>query len=334
MIRQGIPSQQDVADAVVSAPGSDNAPGGATIEQALLLTSLLQAVLRVGWSQEALHHEQLRADVGLVIVDLLETAEQIMTSALVFSGVILTCVHSVLAHVPLPPLPTSVTARVVTSVIQLGTPTNLVKAVREAASPSTPAFNNPKFNTAPYPTCPSAVALLVTEIANIVLASAIQPPPKVERAAFTDVSEVPTSEGSAMESTVWRRQTKSFLAEPALEINLYSFPEGRSAVDAASNLATAWWKELNDHDAPGFTAGTGVADRRTTVHSINDIQSEEDVYLTVSVLHLLNLLSLHQNDRLSDQLARLKLLLSENSTVSDARVLQAAFVCLAIVVRK
>lgn len=333
LVRQGIPTRQDVADHVVNAPGSDNAPGGATNEQALLLTALLKAILWIGWSQDAMQQERLRADVGMVVANLLETAEQIMTSALVFSGAILTCVHSVLSHVPLPPLPTPVTARVVSAVIQLGTPTNLVKAVREAASPSTPAFNHPAFNTAPYPTCPSSVALLVTEIANVVLASAVLLPPQVNHAAFASEPEATFPDGS-VPSTVWRDQTKALLAEPAMEIDLDTFPEGQQALDAASSLATEWWKELNDHDPSGFTAGTGVVDRRTTMHSINDIQSEEEVYLTVSVLHLLNLLSLHQNDRLSDQLARLKLILSENSTVSDARVLQAAFVCLAIVVRK
>lgn len=334
LIRQGIPTRQDAADGVVHAPGSDNVPGRATNEQALLLRSLLKAVLWIGWSKDAMQEDELRADVGMIIADLLETAEQIMTSALVFAGAILTCVHSVLSHVPLPRLPTPVVARILSAVIQLGTPTNLVKAVREASSPNTPAFNHPAFNTAPYPGCPSAVAVLVTEIANVVLASAVLMPAEVDHAAFASEPEAILPEGTV--STVWGNQTKALLAEPAMEIDLDSFPEGQDALDAASELAAAWWKELNDLDPSGFTAGTGVADRRTAMHNggINDMQSEEDVYLTVSVLHLLNLLSLHQGDRLSDQLSRLKLILSENSTVSDARVLQAAFVCLAIVVRK
>ena len=48
----------------------------------------------------------------------------------------------------------------------------------------------------------------------------------------------------------------------------------------------------------------------------------------------MNLVSLHRTELDTVYFARLQLLLSENSTASDARILEAAFICMSILVRK
>ena len=48
----------------------------------------------------------------------------------------------------------------------------------------------------------------------------------------------------------------------------------------------------------------------------------------------MNLVSLHRSEFDTPYFARLQLLLSENSTASDAKVLEAAFICMSIFVRK
>lgn len=58
------------------------------------------------------------------------------------------------------------------------------------------------------------------------------------------------------------------------------------------------------------------------------------ISLTMTLKHLLNLLSMHRAEPEPSQLARLRLLLSENMTVADPRLLEAAFVCVSIIVRK
>lgn len=48
----------------------------------------------------------------------------------------------------------------------------------------------------------------------------------------------------------------------------------------------------------------------------------------------MSMLSLHQEEPEESHLTRLRLLLSENSTVIDSRVLEAAFICTSILARK
>lgn len=48
----------------------------------------------------------------------------------------------------------------------------------------------------------------------------------------------------------------------------------------------------------------------------------------------MNMIVLRQPDGDKTQLTRLKMLLSESSTITDARVLEAAFTCTTILVRK
>jgi phosphatidylinositol 4-kinase len=299
-----------------------------TSQHALLLQALLKAVIWVGW---ACPH--LAGDAGSVIAELIEQAEKLMSGALTFAGVVLAAVHTVLSHVPLPGIPPAVTCRILSAVIVLGSPANLIRAVREASGTQSPVLMPPEWNSAPHPTSPQAVALLVTEIANIILARSLTPVPELQQSAFVheSVTHVPEVEVSP----VWTAQTDSLLADPAADSPLTDVPQAESVLDEAGKLALLWWNELNESsESPGSGFTSSSMDRRSTILSVTGHQTDEEVYLTVAVLHLLNLLSLLDPESEGTQLTRLKQLLSENSTISDAKVLQAAFVALAIFVRK
>jgi phosphatidylinositol 4-kinase len=216
--------------------------------------------------------------------------------------------------------------RTLKAVIALGNPDRLAAAVRESGS-RTPA-THAHWNTAPHPTTPQAFALLVTEIANIILARSLTPLPEIQQSTFVD-EILSTSLPDGNVSPVWKGQTNALLAEPVVDSAIVDVPGAGQVLDDAGNLALLWWNQLIDE--PGFNL---TADYRNPIVSVSGQQTDEETYLTVAVLHLLNLLSLLDDDTENIQLTRLKQLLSETSTVSDARVLQAAFVCLAIFVRK
>lgn len=298
------------------------------MQHAHLLQFLLKAVLWVGWSRQ-----DLCGEAGNIVAELLEKVEELMSRALKFTGVVLTAVHSVLSHIPLPTLPAEVTTRILAAVISLGSPTNLVKAVRDAAGSQSPISHTSDWNTAPHPTTPQAVALLVTEISNILLARSLTPPPEVQQMMFVDDSTLLSHNPDVEVSPVWKNQTDCLLAEPAVDSPLDDTLRSQAVLDQAAKLALLWWNELTDSESAGSGFST-TSDRRTPILRVTGNQTDDEVYLTVAVLHLLNLLSLLSPDEEGSQLARLKQLLSETSTISDARVLQAAFVCLAIFVRK
>lgn len=307
---------------VGAAPGSSspsNAPA-TTGQHAFLLEALLKAALWVGWSAEPRAEE-----AGALLAELLEHTERLMTSAITFAGVVLTVVHSVLSHVPLPSLPPGINARIIAAAVGIGSPSNILKAIKETA-PSLPSLAPPTFNTAPHPTTPGAVALLVTETLNIVLARAVVPVTEVDQAAFASEIDRLSPDLEPMASPVWKSQTKALLADPCVDAGIESLPNGKSALDSAAELAHLWWSELMEPEVTtGYLSGANG--------NVGHPESDDEVYLTVAVLHLLNLLGLHCESEVGDQIARLKHILSENSTVGDARVLQAAFICLAIVVR-
>lgn len=307
-----------VAQGSPEAGSSSGAPPATSEQHALLLDSLLKAVFWVGWSVES-----LAGEAGTVVAQLLEETRRLMPTAPIFAGVIVTAVHSVLSHVPLPALPAGVTAHVLTAVVNVGSPSSINKTVEQAVrSGSAQAVT---FNTAPHPSSPSGAALLVTEIANIVLARSLSPVTEVDQAAFASETYTICTEDTVA-SPVWKSQTQSLLAEPVVNDGLSDLPAGVDALQNASKFALLWWNELMEPEGAGFTSTT----MRTSL-GVHD--PDEEVYLTVAVLHLLNLLGLHEQVSETAQVARLKNLLSEHSTISDARVLQGAFVCLAIMVR-
>lgn len=122
-----------------SDPSPSTGEVATTMQHALLLQALLKAVLWVGWAVP-----NLRGEAGTVIAELLEQAETLISGALTFAGVILTAVHSVLSNAPIPSLPPSVATRVLAAAISLGSPANLVKAVREASGTRSPGFRAPE----------------------------------------------------------------------------------------------------------------------------------------------------------------------------------------------
>ncbi|KAL1412783.1 Phosphatidylinositol 4-kinase stt4 [Vanrija albida] len=319
VIANAVPRRDDPSS---STANSDVA--SSSTQHAVLLEALLKATLWVGWSRT-----ELAAEAGAVIANLLESIQRFMGRALTFSGVVLATIHAVLSHVPLPALPASVVARILTAVTTIGTPDNLAKAVREASASSPAPPLAPAFNTAPHPTTPAGVALLVSEICNILLARVLTPTPEITQSVF--VNEHQPASLDSQSSSVWKNQTKALLAEPVEQSFLEADPEGKPALEEAGRLALRWWADLNDNE--GDTSPTSGIRNRYSRLTVNDGQAEDEVYLTVAVLHMLNLVSLHNGTANEGQLARLKHLLSENSTVSDARVLQASFICLAIVVR-
>lgn len=311
-------AQGDVGSKQASSSGPSSAPA-TTGQHAFLLEALLKAVLWVGWSAESRAPE-----AGAVLADLLEHTEKLMSRAITFSGVVLTVVHSVVSHVPLPSFPAAVTSRIIAAMVAIGSPDNIIKAVRENA-PSLPSLTPPTFNTAPHPTTPGGVALLVTEILNIVLSRAIVTVTNVDQTAFASEVDKLSPDIGPMTSPVWKDQTNTLLAEPAQSAGVCNLPEGRATLDNAVRLAMLWWNEIMDPEvASGYLSGG---------RGSGNPETDDEVYLTVGVLHLLNLLGLHEHNAENAQVARLKHILSENSTVGDSRVLQAAFVCLAIVVR-
>ncbi|GMK56681.1 hypothetical protein CspeluHIS016_0305210 [Cutaneotrichosporon spelunceum] len=296
-VAQGAP---EAGSSSGEAPGTSNA-------YATLLDALLKAIFWVGWSVQP-----LAGEAGSTVAVLLDNTAKLMSTSPVFAGVIVTTVHTVLSHVPLPALPPPVTAHLLSAVVTLGQPSAVSSAVKAGAQKYTPAFN-----TAPHPQTAASTALLVTEIANIVLARALSPVTEVEHGAFTSEPYTMPKEDN-LTSPVWKSQTEALLADPVEDDRLSDISVGVDALDAADKFALRWWRELMEPEGSGFA---GCYD------------SDDDVYLTVAVLHLLNLLGLHSHITEGPQVSRLKNILSEQSTITDARVLQAAFVCLAIMVR-
>ncbi|BEI82759.1 hypothetical protein CcaverHIS002_0306270 [Cutaneotrichosporon cavernicola] len=302
-----------VAQGAPEAGSSSGVAPGTSDAYALLLDALLKAIFWVGWSVDG-----LAGEAGTVVAQLLENTGKLMPTSPIFAGVIVSAVHTVLSHVPLPALPSPVTAHLLSAVVAIGQPAAVNNAVQEGARSYTPAFN-----TAPHPATPAGAALLVTEIANIVLARALSPVTEVDQAAFANGTYTISKEDN-LASPVWKSQTQALLADPVEDDQLSELAEGVEALDVANKFALLWWTELMEPEGSGF-AGT------SNMFGAHD--SDDDVYMTVAVLHLLNLLGLHNHITEAPQVARLKNILSEQSTISDARVLQAAFVCLAIMVR-
>ncbi|BEJ13679.1 hypothetical protein CspHIS471_0308530 [Cutaneotrichosporon sp. HIS471] len=302
-----------VAQGAPEAGSSSGVAPGTSDTYALLLDALLKAIFWVGWSVDG-----LAGEAGTVVAQLLENTGKLMPTSPIFAGVIVSAVHTVLSHVPLPSLPSPVTAHILSAVVAIGQPAAVNNAVQEGARSYTPAFN-----TAPHPATPAGAALLVTEIANMVLARALSPVTEVDQAAFASETYTLSKEDN-LTSPVWKSQTQALLADPVEDDQLSELAEGVEALDAANKFALLWWTELMEPEGSGF-AGTS--------HMFGAHDSDDDVYMTVAVLHLLNLLGLHNHITEAPQVARLKNILSEQSTISDARVLQAAFVCLAIMVR-
>ncbi|KAK8853241.1 hypothetical protein IAR55_003943 [Kwoniella newhampshirensis] len=309
--------------------------------QAQLCEGLIKALLWVAWGR----HE-LRSEVGAAIVELIEKVGSMMTarSGPTFSLVILNCIHSVLSHCPLPPLPQSVNVKLVSALLALSTPSNLIKLVQQGSSAaSTPARHIPsKYTTftAPHPLTPGGVVMIVAEIINIILVTSILPPsnPEESQKAFAHQlsgHHFPFASIHADGDSIHiaARQTRQLVITPIVQDNvelLSATADGKSVLHSAEKVTLRWWSDLM---GVGDMEGETMLGRRGSLFSLGGSEQDEEIELTIAVLHLMNVLGLHQTEEDRTQLSRLKLLLSENSTVTDPRVLEAAFICTSILVK-
>ncbi|KAK6909388.1 hypothetical protein I203_103405 [Kwoniella mangroviensis CBS 8507] len=330
-------------------PSGDNSPsssyksleagGLGSNSQAQLCEGLLKALLWVAWGKA-----KLREDIGGVLEDFVEKIEGLMSGStgITFPLVLLHSLHSVISRCPLPPFPTRTIASIVKSLLSIASPGNLIKLVHQPTSAaSTPHIRMPPTTpfTAPHPITPSGVVMEVTEIMNVLLSTPLLPYPNVGeyQNAFAHQSGAyhhPFSPiyGQEGNEHILKKQTKQ-LVDNALvmdDIKRLSTDEKDHAVlDQATKMALRWWTDL--------VGGSSIVEefpysRRGSLLSIGG-QPDEEVELMVSVLYLLNNLSLHHSEPDSTHLARLKLLLSEDSSVVDPRVLEAVFICTSIQVR-
>lgn len=199
-----------------------------------------------------------------------------------------------------------------------------------------------------HPHTPSEVVIVVTEIANIVLASAILPFEAVQQDVFVRPLETPSFSSRDI-TYVPAKQIRSLLSSPIEpgRTKLNNESEGRQIMEETGKMALRWWTELQGLGLDAHTSDSGLH-HRDSLFSIG-AGGDEEVELSVAILvnrlidtvcyklmsqHLMNMLTLHQDEAETSQIARLRLLLSDTSTVSDARVLEAAFVCTSILVRK
>ncbi|RXK35906.1 phosphatidylinositol 4-kinase [Tremella mesenterica] len=297
-----------------------------TSAQAQLCESLLGAVFWVGWGVD-----YLRQDVIQILVDLLDTIGEMMKAdgPHTFPLVLLTSIHSVLSRCPLPGIPTQLLPTLMDKTLLIAGPANLVKLLRYGSNPNTPAEYRLSPFTPPHPQTPGAVVLLISEIMGIFLATALLPLTTPHQHDFARQIEIQNLAHSAGKSPVLSQQIESLIRE---EINqdayrLSASEYGEETLGNAKAMAMRWWSELM-----GVGEGTGIT-RRNSVFNMGGVEHDEEIDLRVSVLHLLNFFNLHEKQKDEAQLARLKLLLSENSTVGDSKILEAAFICTSILVR-
>lgn len=251
-----------------------------------------------------------------------------LTCRAAFPLVLLGSLHATLSFCPLPPIAHAYLPRFVNHLVSIASPSNLVKLVqRHTSRHSTPAAPAPLGAfIAPHPSTPGGVVTQVAETLNILLATALLPTAEPHPSPFT------SQDGDRPEH-LQAIQTKMLVEETFVvgkENKLYSTSEGFEALGAVDKSAVRWWSELMDG---GEVDGT-ESGRRGSLFAMGGSPQDEEVELSVAVLHLLNNLSLHQAEPESSHLARLRLLLSETSPASDPRLLEAAFVCTSIIVRK
>ncbi|WVQ84613.1 hypothetical protein IAT38_006768 [Cryptococcus sp. DSM 104549] len=309
--------------------------------QARLFEGLIKALLWAGWGQEG-----VREEVGETLVQLAHSLGDMISSDAgpTFSLVLLNSLHSVITHCPLPPFPTAVVTRLISSLLALSSPPNLIKLVRKSASASsTPRYHPVKTSpfVAPHPAAPGGVVMLVAEIVAILLATVVLTYPdatKNQKAFAHHLSghHFPFAQIHADDEAphIVASQTSSLVAAPVNTDNvelLSATMEGLAVLDDAEKMALRWWSDLMGGAA--METDRSLL-RRGSLFSIGGAeQQEEEAEMTVAVLHLLNMIAIHRQEEDKAQVARLKLLLSETSPVTDGRVLEATFICMSILVR-
>ena len=319
--------------------------------------------------------EDCRTEVAQILADMLEGISNMMRDHLHPSGyrvtqrynilaqltseaplVILASLHATLTRCPLPPLPAAFTLTFISHLLDIAAPENLVKLLNPTSSSSTPGNAPSGESSAIDQLSPSTAILLVSELSNILLASATLPAIEPRQRLFargpeiTDIQSVlfPASIKDDNCQSVFSDQITQMLdlATSRRDAPLTASDEGRAVVQRAEEMSSCWWTEIMGHRN---WDGDRQEKSEGTFTFFSEIEHEEEVQLSVAVLvrvtsfyhwqsltmkHLMNLLALSKVNSEDTHLNRLKLLLSEKSTISDPRLLEAAFQTAAIFVRK
>ncbi|ODN73286.1 hypothetical protein L202_07835 [Cryptococcus amylolentus CBS 6039] len=327
-ILEGLLIQGSFTDAPSSSYDTVGAALAGSHSQAQLCKSLVKALIWVAWARP-----EIRSEVGGILINLLEQVSESFAAdgGQTFALVLLNSIHSVVTQCPLPPFEPSVASSIISAILPLTTPVNLVKLVqKDTDAASSPQFRHAKKSNfiAGHPKTPSGVVFFVSEILTALLAALIVPAPAPEQiqAAFQ-------SEGPDSFKPVLVNQSDHLAAHPINSecVRLSATVQGKAALEDADKMALRWWSDLMG--SSHVDEERMLSARRGSLFAFGRNDQEEDAELLVAVLSLINTITLHQIEQNQSQLTRLKLLLSESSTVTDAKVLENAFTCTSILVR-
>jgi phosphatidylinositol 4-kinase len=160
-----------------------------------------------------------------------------------FALVLLFAVHATLVKCPLPPLPATALPGLITHIFAIATPSNSGCAI----------YQNPFL--APHPTTPAGVVMLVSEVANIILASSVLASAQgsgVQGSSADSQSATGLSQNAISNmfdagfEKVQANQTQSLVARPIVDDHhrLYDIKHGKQAWEDANRMVVRWWSEL------------------------------------------------------------------------------------------
>lgn len=210
--------------------------------------------------------------------------------------VVLTKLHAVLNHCALPTLGARLPA-IIAHTLDIASPSNLVNMVKHHPSsqhtPGYPAVTGGSFLAA-HPTTPSGVVMLVTEILNTLLTSALLPlKARPDQRAFAYIStcddhDTVYAANRSLEGIpqVPAEQTVRLLAkaiENAQSKSIEQIPGGSEALRETGKSALQWWSELMGHEAHSEGGETSLH-RRGSLFTLSGGEQDEEIELGVAVL--------------------------------------------------
>jgi hypothetical protein len=181
---------------------------------------------------------------------------------------LLTALHDVLLAYPAPRMEPGCLINLVSSLVNLASPANLVKIF---AGPSTSNAPTPLYFVSGRPAFPSTVLTLVLETCNALLASAlVEPIAPAAFEAFGVTSDPAHILHAALKSL---SLTSVSISEEKPDIRLGSTNEGQDAISGFRKIAQVWWNEL----IGAGSGGEGSLTRRNSLAS-----NDEDDALAAS----------------------------------------------------
>ena len=273
------------------------------MQQCDLCETLLKALIWVSWSAET-----LESQVEDILVEFLGKVAEYTSASnsmsmsctrsirpsthivlqTAFSLVLLNSFHSVLANCPVPPLSTERLSLILTRLLNIASPSNLVKLLHRSSSqssPENPSGHNPF--VAPHPSTPGGVVILVSEIANVLLAGALLAADKPEHRPFAHTP--PSSAHLAyddFQGSVISHQMEQLIANPlalAADTKLFTNKD-TSAADELAKSAVRWWNEVTRPARETDGDGAGEFERRDSLFTLGGGILDEEVEITVSLL--------------------------------------------------